>query len=336
VDAITPFLPKRSRGRQSAEAEAVYQAKDAAFCERILQIRSITMVFAVGSRGWCYILERHGLRKGDFGDCEKLITACRKSGDLPLDICAEDSARETVGLERIDSNSIDEEVEDWVDQIRNRAHRQYTPISFWDDLDIYVEVAVEKLDVRNLFEPVCAEFYVPSQNLKGWCDLNARAVMMRRFAKHEAAGRSCVLLLFGDHDPGGLRITDKMRKNLEDLSRSVGWSPDNLVITRFGLNADFIDAHGLTWIVNLETSSGQQLDDPDHSDHHKRYVQEYIQKFGVRKVEANALVVISEVARQLCRDAILQYVLEDAPAKYERKLKRVRLKLRKALREVVS
>src|SRR6516165_2908482 len=125
------------------------------------------MDFAVGSRGWCYILERHGLRKGDFDDAEKLISACRKSGDLPLDICAEDSSRETIGLEQIDDNDIPGEVESWVDHLRNYAHENYTPISFWDDLDVYVEMAVEKLDLRNLFEPVCAEFHVPIKNFKG-------------------------------------------------------------------------------------------------------------------------------------------------------------------------
>jgi len=37
----------------------------------------------------------HGLRKGDFDAAENLITACRKSGELPLDICAEDASRVT-------------------------------------------------------------------------------------------------------------------------------------------------------------------------------------------------------------------------------------------------
>ena len=69
------------------------------------------MDFAVGSRGWCYILEHHGLRKGDFDAAQKLITECRKSGDLPLNICAEDSSRETVGLEEINRNDLPAEVE---------------------------------------------------------------------------------------------------------------------------------------------------------------------------------------------------------------------------------
>jgi hypothetical protein len=87
------LLPKRCRGHQSLEAQTQYREQVAAFCALILQIQS-TMDFKVGSRGWCYILERHGLRKGDFDDAEKLISACRKSGDLPLDLCAEDSSRE--------------------------------------------------------------------------------------------------------------------------------------------------------------------------------------------------------------------------------------------------
>ena len=33
---------------------------------------------------------------------ERLITECRKSGDLPLDICAEDASRDAVGVELID------------------------------------------------------------------------------------------------------------------------------------------------------------------------------------------------------------------------------------------
>jgi hypothetical protein len=265
------ILPRRPRGRLSEEAHRVQLKR---FCGLIKQIAS-TMDFKVGSRGWCYILENYGLRKGDFDAAQRLITACRKSGDLPLDICAEDESRETIGLEDLDQNDISAEVESWVDHLRNGAHLSYMPISFWDDLDVYIEVGVEKLDLRNLFEPTREELHVPLTNFKGWSDLNSRVAMMRRFVHWEAKGKKCILLLCGDHDPGGLRITARMRKNMEDLGKAVGRSPDNLVIIRFGLNADFINLHGLTWI-DLETSSGGQLDDPDHEDHDKSYVQDYI------------------------------------------------------------
>jgi hypothetical protein len=138
------------RGRRDAAAEAIYKEHRKAFCDLVREIRS-TLDFAVGVRGWCYLLERHGLRKGDFDKAENLITQCRKSGELPLDICAEDASREAVGLESIANTTVAEQVEAWVNHVRNHAHKRYTPISFWDDLDVYVEVAVEKLDLRNLF-----------------------------------------------------------------------------------------------------------------------------------------------------------------------------------------
>jgi hypothetical protein len=78
----------------------------------------------------------------------------------------------------------------------------------------------------------------------------------------------------------------------------------------------------------LETSSGEQLDDPEHSDYDKDYVQEYIAKFGVRKCEANALVVVPEIGRQLCRDAILEHLPDDAVERYARKRDRARKRLR--------
>ncbi len=104
--------------------------------------------------------------------------------------------------------------------------------------------------------------------------------------------------------------------------------PDNLIIDRFGLNHDFIQEQNLTWIDNLETSSGGHLDNPKHKDHHKPYVQSYLAKFGARKVEANALVVRAEAGRELCRQAILKYVSEDEPRDYQARLESHQLAVR--------
>ena len=82
---------------------------------------------------------------------------------------------------------------------------------------------------------------------------------MRRFAHWESRGKKCVLLHCGDHDPGGLHISEFLHSNFADLGRAVRWWPNNLVIDRFGLNADFIRRHRLTWIDNLITGSGAIL-----------------------------------------------------------------------------
>ena len=173
---------------------------------------------------------------------------------------------------------------------------------------------------------------MPIANTGGWGDLNVRAGFMQRFKEKEAEGKQCVLLSFTDFDPGGLQISDYLRANLEAMARAVGWSPDNLIIERFGLDYEFIEQHGLTWINNLATAKGEYpLDDKRHPDHLKPYVQNYLRKYGVRKVESDALLKRPEVGRELCRQAILKYVLASAPRRYRKKLIPVRAELRREL-----
>ena len=67
----------------------------------------------------------------------------------------------------------------------------------------------------------------------------------------EAKGKACALLYCGDFDPGGLNISDFIPKNFDDLAGAVGWSPGEFVVERFGLNYDFIEEQGLTWIEKI-------------------------------------------------------------------------------------
>jgi len=97
----------------------------------------------------------------------------------------------------------------------------------------------------------------------------------------------------------------EIRARLDFAISARGWC---YLLEEYGLNADFIRDHGLTWINNLETGSGGRLDDPRHPDHGKAYVQDYLAEFGARKVEANALVTRATAGRELCRRAILKYV----------------------------
>jgi hypothetical protein len=184
--------------------------------------------------------------------------------------------------------------------------RWYAPITWYDGPEYSPFVLVEKIDLVTLFTGICNWFHVPIANGKGWADLHLRAAMARHFAKAEEAGRTPVLLYCGDHDPDGLLISDTIKKNLADMSRATGWSPDNLIVDRFGLNADFIGAQGLSWIEKLESGSGKDL-----SASGKDYVREYIKKFGKRKCEANTLVTRPDAARDLIAAAIAKYIPED-------------------------
>ena len=77
-------IPKRNKGKQSAIAQIAYDVEMVAFFEAIKKIDA-TLPFKVSSRGWCYILEDHGLTKGNFKSAEDLINAGRKTGLLPID-----------------------------------------------------------------------------------------------------------------------------------------------------------------------------------------------------------------------------------------------------------
>ncbi len=324
-------LPITHRGRRSAEAEAEYQRQRRAFCAAILEVGS-RLDFRVSTRGWCYIAEEYGLNKGDFDRAETLINACRKSGELPIEISIDDETRETEGLESIDDDTPQEYAERCLKDALEQA-ALYTPTSVWDDQAVYVEVLVEKIDLKSLFGSVCEKYGVPITNLKGWADINTRAKLLRRFAHHARKGRHGVLLVCCDLDPGGLRISDFLRANLLALEDAVGWeaTAEALTIERFGLNADFVRRHRLTWIDNLATGSAQDLSDADHKDHEKAYVQEYLAAYGPRKVEANALIVRPDAGRQLCRTAIEQYISKAVVDRYFENLEAPRAAVQRQL-----
>ena len=186
VDLAKPasiVLPKRGRGSQSFKAKEKYEREKQAFCAEIVRIRSL-IDFDVSSRGWCYLLEQAGvLTKGDFDTAQKFINECRKDGSLPIEICAEDVRRSADNLEDPDDEDPQEEADQLVEGLR-QSYKSYLPYSFWQDR-LLIEMLVEKVDLRNLFSPVCERFHIPIANAVGWSDINMRAGMMRRFADRD-------------------------------------------------------------------------------------------------------------------------------------------------------
>jgi hypothetical protein len=324
------IIPKRRRGRPTAEAQLAYEADVEEFCSQIGKIRA-NLDFEVSARGWCYILEEHGATKADFPTIERLFVALRKSGNLPLDICAEDEARAADHLEELDHETPEEFAQGWIDHVRENAHKGYNPVSLWEDSEYYIEMWVEKIDLKSLFSDLCKRYTIPLINIRGRTCLNSRAGTMNRFLERESEGKTCVLLYCGDHDPSGLDISGSILSDIEGLTGATGYDPADLVIDRFGLNADFIEAQDLSWTENLITSSGEDLASRGHPDHKKSYVQSYLAQFGARKVEANALVVRPEAGRQLCLDAIQRYTPDALLADFETRRAEAQIEAREAI-----
>ena len=91
------------------------------------------------------------------------------------------------------------------------------------------------------------------------------------------------------------------------------------------MDYEFIEEQGLSWIENLITGNkrlsakGIGLDDPRHPNHYMDYVQDYLAKYGVRKCEANALVIRPVAARDFCRSTIESYLGGDALDRFQKK-----------------
>lgn len=288
--------------------------------------------FKVSSRGWCYLMEQAGfINKSQFDKVDFSINRCRKEGLLPVDFVAEEDSRSFKNVEvpsEEQGRSI-ESILEWMLRDVMTGDKYYTP-NWWDGEDYYIQMVVEKIDLKTLFEPVCAEYHIPIANAKGWSSILQRAEYARRFQEAEEKGLQCVLLYCGDHDPDGLRISDTIRNNLEQIKDVVwddgttGYDPENLTIKRFGLNYDFIIKNKYTWIDNLITGSGKNLASPGHRNNHLDYVRQYIKTVGIRKCEANAIVTTPDVARNLVRSEIESWLGKDAKVRFEKKRLAVR------------
>lgn len=269
--------------------------------------------FKISARGWCYQLEGFGLiTKAEFDRVENVINTCRREGYLAVDFTAEEEGRHFSGIEIPETMT---PVEYLGSVLRTSLYCEdhYTP-DWWDGEDYYIQMVVEKIDLKTLFTPVCQKYHIPIATAKGWSSMRQRAEYAERFSRAEARGLNCVLLYCGDHDPDGLRISDFLRSNLDDLKKikwedgTKGYDPVDLIIERFGLNYDFIQQNNLSWINNLITASKKDLGSPSHPNHFLPYVQDYISNYGVRKCEANALVVRPREAEDLVRSAVEAYV----------------------------
>jgi hypothetical protein len=240
-------------------------------------------------------------------------------------------------FETVTGEDPEEFVEGWIEYVRDSACDNYNPISIWKDSEHYVEMWVEKIDLKSLFSDICKRYTIPLINIRGRTCLNSRAGTMRRFMQRARQGKQCVLLYCGDHDPSGLQISKEIRSDMDSMTGATEYSLVGLIIDRFGLNADFIDREiPQSWTDNLITSSGENLADPDHEDHNKPYVQHYLRQFGARKVEANALVVRPEAGRQLCLDAIRRYISDELLSDFEARRSAARQEARAAVARLLA
>lgn len=292
-----------------------------------IEVLSENTGYRFGPRGWAYYAEGLGLiTKGEFDRFEKLLTDMRKDGELDPDVIEPDASRTATLVEDYEAATHPPEdyalaaVADIGDQLRTWAE-SFHQVGYWDDLDYYLEMIVEKKDLVQIFKSTADRYNVRITNGKGDTDIHTRLAMLKRFREHAAAGRRCVLLAVGDFDPKGRFIVDGLKRTIMSCAgiKGLDWDEPDFDVVNVGLTADQVYSLGLMRIENLETGGGKDLSDPSHPDHYKPYVQNYIREFGVWKCEANALVGHPEKARNLLEDAINEFIPHTHPLDIEAK-----------------
>lgn len=277
--------------------------------------------YRFGPRGWAYYAEGLGLiTKGEFARFEKLLTDMRKDGELDPDVIEPDASRMATNVLDFDADTDTpaQHAQYAVDEINDRLRswaQIYRETGYWDDLDYYVEMIVEKKDLVQIFRSTADRYNIRITNGKGDTDIHTRLAMLKRFRDHSHAGRSCILLAIGDHDPKGLHIVDGLHRTIMSCANLKGldWSYPDFEVVNVGLTEEQINRLDLMKINNLETGGGRDLSRFDHPDHYKPYVQEYIERFGVWKCEANALVGNPVEAKALLENAINQFIPDSHP-----------------------
>ena len=312
------------------------------FADRLMEFQDM-VGFKMSARGWGYFLEGEKvITKAGIDRAEKLVNECRAKGYLPIDFIASEEARKFSGVEKPEEISPIMYMKRFLSGALN-CQEYYTP-EWWEGEEYYIQMLVEKIDLKTLFKPVCEEYHIPIATSKGWASMSQRAEYARRFKEAEEKGLETILLYCGDLDPDGLLIGETIRKNLFDLiglhweDGTEGYDPTDLVVHRFGLNYDYVVQNNLTWIDNLITGSkgylakvvngkivqGRTKQGRPHPNFHLPYVQEYLQEIGVRKCEANAIVKTPDNARILCRATIEAYLGTDALGRFEVKRQEIR------------
>jgi hypothetical protein len=300
--------------------------------------------FHMSSRGWCYAMEPAevaGLSKDNFDWGADQIQEARLHGFLPPGFILEEEGHRVESFDDTDMTPeeyVESEYNRWQDAeeyFRDCARYYSAEMSFWKGKKYFIQVLVEKSDLKSLFRDICRKYRIPIANMRGWGSLEQKADMAARFREMESSGHVPVLLACGDHDPPGLSISEVLKEQFNEYREFSGWNPEGLIVERIGLNYDFIQANKLSWIDGLTTGSGKDLADSNHPFYRKNtyHIREYIRDYGKRKCEANAVVIVPELGRGILIEAIERYLGKGVYREYVREIKKGAVTVQKLIEE---
>lgn len=153
--SVSISIPE-NQGRGRPTNEYYNQLEDFA---NDLEKKSKQIGFKMSARGWAYYFENEGIiDKTELDFAQGKINDCRDKGYLALDFVAKDDSRKFKCVENTNDIESPEDYAKW--RLEHTTTTQYYDKSFWDTQDYFLQVIVEKVDLRELFEPICDEYNI--------------------------------------------------------------------------------------------------------------------------------------------------------------------------------
>lgn len=157
--------------------------------------------------------------------------------------------------------------EDATEEIKKLQY--YIRFDQWQRQDCYIECWVEKDGLLAIVERACDPLLVPNMACKGYLSASEAYNAGKRFEQAARAGKRCILLHLGDHDPSGLDMTRDNKIRTELFSHN-----SQVEVKRLALNMDQIEQYE-------PPPNPAKISDPRADD--------YIKQFGRVSWELDAL-----------------------------------------------
>jgi len=158
-----------------------------------------------------------------YNQVQRQLLLMRREGLIPYFLIS-DSSRRKHQLQS--HNGLEDAATDMIHHYR---------LNVWKDLDVYVEIWLEKEALSGIFTDVTYEFDVPLCVTKGFA---SDSFIFRSANYIKYIGKPTYIYIFSDHDPSGLLLADEIGRKL----RSFGVDPH---CERIGLRPEQVAELGL-------------------------------------------------------------------------------------------
>ncbi|MEM3550321.1 MAG: hypothetical protein QXV01_04440 [Candidatus Bathyarchaeia archaeon] len=181
----------------------------------------------------------------------------------------------------------------------------------WVNQKIYVEVWIEKEALSRVILPTCKKYRVNLIVGKGYSSYTQVYKATTRFP----AGKPAIILYFGDHDPPGLHIEEKLRERLKEELKKQGKEIE-LEVRRIALNYRQVFEYALP--PSPIKKAGQKHE-------------EYLKSFGEKVWELDALDPKTLV--NLLEEELKKLIDRDAWKKREKEIEEHKKKLAEKIKK---